>query len=437
MKELGYALENNDLNKTPGPDGFHGQMISNLGKNGKERLLDIFNNSWKTGKLPQNWKTATIIPIKKLDKSADDPKNYRPISLTKINSSKHIGEVIRKGRDRLKILKYISGREWGADAATLKLTYTSLIRPILEYGYQIYGTASETNLKSLERIQLSAARIITGLRNTCPNDIVLYEADIMPLKDRRSNNLPKYINEIKSNEAADVLAKEGTKEPLPQKNKLTFKEIETIVKTKINKNRRIPPKHSWYSGVNPGEALNIRNRQHQTQLTRFRTGHLKPLKIENNNKIYPTCPKCSLVPAAPEHILACIRCTKQDLWERPLLIKKQLEEHELMEFGKMKSMFVIGFVFTSLLSMFNSIFDGRVVAKLPFVPVSFIQNISHRNLPGEDYTDCSFIFLYLLCTMSIRQNVQKLLGFVPSRTVNKQSGNLFAPAASTSGQGLK
>ncbi|UYV78532.1 hypothetical protein LAZ67_16001919 [Cordylochernes scorpioides] len=74
MKELDYALENTDLNKTPGPDGIHGQMISNLGKNCKERLLEIFNNSWKTGKLPKYWETATIIPIKKLDKSADDPK---------------------------------------------------------------------------------------------------------------------------------------------------------------------------------------------------------------------------------------------------------------------------------------------------------------------------------------------------------------------------
>ncbi|UYV70422.1 hypothetical protein LAZ67_7002949 [Cordylochernes scorpioides] len=88
MKELAYALENTDLNKTPGPDGIHGRMISNLGKIGKERLLNtfycIFNNSWKTGKLPQDCKNATIIPIKKLDKSADDPKNYRPISLTNI-----------------------------------------------------------------------------------------------------------------------------------------------------------------------------------------------------------------------------------------------------------------------------------------------------------------------------------------------------------------
>ncbi|UYV80218.1 hypothetical protein LAZ67_18002061 [Cordylochernes scorpioides] len=113
-----------------------------------------------------------------------------------------------------------------------------------------------------------------------------------------------------------------------------IRNIVTVAKTKINKNWRIPPKHSWYRGVNPGGALNIRNRQHRTTLTRFRTGHLKPLKIENNNKIYPTCPKCSLRPAAPEHILACIRCTKQDLWKRPLLIIKQLEEHELMEFNE-------------------------------------------------------------------------------------------------------
>ncbi|CAK9817011.1 Calcium load-activated calcium channel [Anthophora plagiata] len=94
---------------------------------------------------------------------------------------------------------------------------------------------------------------------------------------------------------------------------------------------------------------------------------------------------------------------------------------------KMKSMFAIGFAFTALLSMFNSIFDGRVVARLPFVPISWIQGLSHRNLPGDDYTECSFIFLYILCTMSIRQNIQKMLGFAPSRTASKQSGSIFGP----------
>ncbi|RWS14401.1 transmembrane and coiled-coil domain-containing protein 1-like isoform X1 [Dinothrombium tinctorium] len=119
--------------------------------------------------------------------------------------------------------------------------------------------------------------------------------------------------------------------------------------------------------------------------------------------------------------------------------KKKLEREEEklknhnrdLSLVKMKSMFAIGLAFTALLSMFNSIFDGRVVAKLPFVPLTFIQGLSHRNLPGEDYTDCSFIFLYILCTMSIRQNIQKLLGFAPSRAASKQTGNIFGPVNTT------
>ena len=88
---------------------------------------------------------------------------------------------------------------------------------------------------------------------------------------------------------------------------------------------------------------------------------------------------------------------------------------------KMKSMFFVGFAFTAILGMFNSIFQGRVVAKLPFIPLGFIQGLSHRNLPGDDLTDCSFIFLYVLCTMSIRSNIQKLLGFAPSRACMEQN----------------
>ena len=106
-------------------------------------------------------------------------------------------------------------------------------------------------------------------------------------------------------------------------------------------------------------------------------------------------------------------------------------------------------------------FDGRVVAKLPFVPISWFQGLSHRDLPCSDYTDCSFIFLYILCTMSISryviipgvryqllklnsvldittniyflfllQNIQKVLCFTPSRAVNKAPGFLI-PALAT------
>ncbi|GIX93946.1 putative RNA-directed DNA polymerase from transposon BS [Caerostris extrusa] len=103
---------------------------------------------------------------------------------TEVNCSKHINRLCEKGRKRLQLLKYISGRDWRADAGTLKITYTALIRPILEYGYQIYQVAASTNLKN-ERIQFSVARIITGLRHSCPNDIVCYETDLQPFTLRR------------------------------------------------------------------------------------------------------------------------------------------------------------------------------------------------------------------------------------------------------------
>ncbi|GFX55447.1 reverse transcriptase domain-containing protein [Trichonephila clavipes] len=59
-------------------------------------------------------------------------------------------------------------------------------------------SASVTNLQKLQKVQLSAARMITGLRNTCPRDIVLFEADLQPLRLRRRACLTKYYNKLRS-----------------------------------------------------------------------------------------------------------------------------------------------------------------------------------------------------------------------------------------------
>ena len=73
---------------------------------------------------------------------------------------------------------------------------------------------------------------------------------------------------------------------------------------------------------------------------------------------------------------------------------------------KMKSMFAIGwsspvshfplnsprvfsgFAFTALLSMFNSIFDGRVVAKLPFTPIYWVQGKEQEQEEQITNTEC-------------------------------------------------
>ena len=45
-------------------------------------LLNIFNYIWTTGKFPEDWQYATIIPISKPGKDTAAPNNYRPIALT-------------------------------------------------------------------------------------------------------------------------------------------------------------------------------------------------------------------------------------------------------------------------------------------------------------------------------------------------------------------
>lgn len=47
-----------------------------------------------------------------------------------ILSNKHIEHETGKSQKRLNILKYITGRDWGANASTLRTTYTSLIRSV-------------------------------------------------------------------------------------------------------------------------------------------------------------------------------------------------------------------------------------------------------------------------------------------------------------------
>jgi calcium load-activated calcium channel len=96
-----------------------------------------------------------------------------------------------------------------------------------------------------------------------------------------------------------------------------------------------------------------------------------------------------------------------------------------LSLAKLKSGAVVAAVLFVVFGLLNSLFEGRAVAKLPFAPVPLVQRMSHRGLPGNDPTDCSMVFLYFLCSMSIRTNLQKLLGFAPPRAAAAAGGGLF------------
>ena len=80
--ELTSAINKIKLGKAPGPDNITPEMITHLPLLARFQLLRLFNQIWKTGQLPDIWKTATVIPILKAGKKAQDLNSYRPIALT-------------------------------------------------------------------------------------------------------------------------------------------------------------------------------------------------------------------------------------------------------------------------------------------------------------------------------------------------------------------
>ena len=81
LAELEDAIKRLRNKKAPGKDGVTNEMIKHLGKTAKKKLLELFNQSWKTGIFPTAWKEATIIPVLKKGKNPKLKTSYRPISL--------------------------------------------------------------------------------------------------------------------------------------------------------------------------------------------------------------------------------------------------------------------------------------------------------------------------------------------------------------------
>ena len=67
--------------KSPGPDDLHPAIFKELAEIVAEPLAVLFTLSLRTGKLPEEWKTAVVAPMYKAG-DKHQPQNYRPVSLT-------------------------------------------------------------------------------------------------------------------------------------------------------------------------------------------------------------------------------------------------------------------------------------------------------------------------------------------------------------------
>ena len=84
--EIETVIKNLPTNKSPGPDGFTGEIYQTFREALTPILLEIFQNIAEGGTLPYTFYEATITVIPKPDKDVTKKENYRPISLTNIDA---------------------------------------------------------------------------------------------------------------------------------------------------------------------------------------------------------------------------------------------------------------------------------------------------------------------------------------------------------------
>ncbi|NWZ36396.1 RTJK polymerase, partial [Brachypodius atriceps] len=72
-----------DVDKSMGPDGIQPRVIRELADELAKSLSIIYQQSWLTGEVPEDWKLASVMPIHKKN-GKEDPGNYRTVSLTSV-----------------------------------------------------------------------------------------------------------------------------------------------------------------------------------------------------------------------------------------------------------------------------------------------------------------------------------------------------------------
>ena len=111
-------------------------------------------------------------------------ENYKFLGViydSHLNFKSHIEYVRGKSRKALNLLKKLSHTTWGADRRTLKMIYKATVLSKLDYGSQIYGSASKASLQRLEPIQNEGLRLITGAFRSSPTESLHVESGEPPL----------------------------------------------------------------------------------------------------------------------------------------------------------------------------------------------------------------------------------------------------------------
>ena len=140
-----------DPTKSSGPDSIPGCLHKEDASFIDESLADLFSRSISEGKLPDDWKTANVVPVHKKG-NRRDPQNYRPVSLTSLVSN---------------VLERLVAAQLQAFLDTNNILSTS------QHGFRAKHTYLTQLLESIHRLAQSLDHSITDRQHSHPDSCFL------------------------------------------------------------------------------------------------------------------------------------------------------------------------------------------------------------------------------------------------------------------------
>ena len=97
----------------------------------------------------------------------------------------HLNMIISKAWQRINVMRKL---KFVLDRKSMQCIYFSFIRPVLEYAYVVWDNCTKYEEDELEKIQLEAARIVTGTTKLVSIDNLYSETGWETLKSRRKQH---------------------------------------------------------------------------------------------------------------------------------------------------------------------------------------------------------------------------------------------------------
>ena len=106
---------------------------------------------------------------------------------------KHIEDILTRSKKRLNLLKAIRGQKWGASPETILYTYRVYIRPLIEYGSNLYSHEKEHILKKIRSIETEAIKIAFRLPPWASNSWCYDLVSLEKITDRLKTLSKKFL----------------------------------------------------------------------------------------------------------------------------------------------------------------------------------------------------------------------------------------------------